>query len=138
MWCREAAASWTTFDLEQVADRVEVVSPVGIGAVPSKERLGVVAPAASDWFDVSDDLAAACDGIALTVVLDRVEEVGEPSSGFGCRNFGHGIRLSDSSDRRRCSAWPVCSSLRTAPDPAAQILTSRPASIVVSHAHLGR
>lgn len=38
---REGAASRSGLDLEQVADRVGVVTPLGVGVVPSNQRLGI-------------------------------------------------------------------------------------------------
>jgi hypothetical protein len=63
--------------------------------VLAEEDLGVGSPTPADGFDVRDRFAATGDGVALAVVLDGVEEVGELAGGFGRRDFGPEIRLSD-------------------------------------------
>ncbi len=88
-------------DLKQVADLVQVVGPSGIWAVSAKEGLGVGPTTPGHRFDVGDGFAATRDGVPLAVVFDSVEEVSELAGRFGRRNFGHEIRLSDSSVERK-------------------------------------
>ena len=86
-------------DLEQVANLVEVVGPARVWPVSAKKCLGVSPATSCHRFDVGDGFAATRDRVALTVMLDCVEEVGELAGRFGSGDLRHGIRLSDS--------WPI-------------------------------
>ena len=59
----------------------------------AKQRLGIGATAKGDGFDVGDGLAATGDRVALAIVLDGIEEVGELAGGFGCCHFRHANQI---------------------------------------------
>ena len=61
----------------------------------AKEVFGVPAASACDRLEMSYGFAAAHDGVVLAAVFNPIEEIGEVSSGVGCGNVRHDIRLSD-------------------------------------------
>jgi hypothetical protein len=82
-------------DLEEVPHFVEIMSPSGVWPVPPQDSLGVRTPTPRHGLDLCDCLAVADDRVALTVVFNGIEEVGEAASGISSADFGHEIRLSD-------------------------------------------
>ena len=104
---RSGPGSRQPFDRELIARRVEIALPVAINPVASQQRLGVGAAAARNGLDVGDGAATPRHRVALPVVLDGVEKVGEAAGCLGCRDFRH--QREDQKLTSASAAWSVCS-----------------------------
>src|SRR5438105_2958753 len=86
----------SVLDAEPAAQLFQLGGPIGVGSVPTQDRLERVARALSGRPDRRDHPAAAANDEGAVLMLDRIQHLREAAGGFRCRDLLHSpIRLSD-------------------------------------------